>query len=247
MALTSRRQLIDYCLRRLGAPVIRIDVAEEQLNDRVDDALQMFSEYHFNGTQRSYYRHQITTQDITNQYITLPDNVIGVVEIFPLQGFTVTGGDIFNVRYQIAMNDLYTLAGTNLVPYYMSLSHLNLINELLVGRIPIRYNRRNGNRLYIDTDYKELRAGLWCVVECHQVVNPTEFAGVYDEIWLKQYLTALIKHQWGSNLSKFTGQPLVGGITFNGPQIVQEANQEIQQAMEDLERKYVLPPLDRMA
>lgn len=245
--IQTRNQLLDYCMRRLGAPVIQINVSEEQAQDRLDDALQKFSEYHFNGTSRQLYKYQVTQDDRDNSYITLPENIIGVVELFPLQGYAIMGADMFNVRYQIALNDLYTLTGTDLVPYYMTMNHLATINEILVGKIPIRYNRRNGNRLYIDTDWTHYPVGTWIMVECHEVVDPEEYKGVYDEIWLKDYFTALLKKQWGTNLSKFVGMPLPGGMVLNGLEILQQAEKEIAKAEADLEDKYMMMPLDRMA
>lgn len=244
--IRTREQLAQYCLRRLGAPVIQINVADEQLEDRIDDALEKFAEYHYNGTNRAYLKHQVTNQDKINQYIILPENILGAVDIFPLQGFAVSGQDMFDVRYQIAMNDLYTLSGTNLVPYVMTMTHLNTMNELLIGKVPIRYNRRNGNKLFLDMDWNNTPTGSWLIVEAFEIVDPEEFVGIYDELWLKDYLTALIKKQWGTNLSKFQGMALPGGMVLNGLEIIQQANQEIEECQRTLERNYVMPPLDRM-
>lgn len=245
--IQTRQDLIDYTLRRLGHPVIQINVTPDQIDDRLDDALHKFAEYHFNGTLRQHYKHQITQDDRDNGYIVLPENIIGVVNIYPMQGYVMMGADMFNIRYQIALNDLYTLSGTNLVPYYMTMTHLNVINEMLVGQTPIRYTRRYGNRLYIDTDWKEMMLGNYIVVECFEVVDPEEYEGVYDEQWLKDYFTALVQEQWGSNLSKFTGMPLPGGLVLNGSAILQEAKENIAKAEQDLENRYMLMPLDRMA
>jgi hypothetical protein len=244
--IQTREQLVNYCLRRLGAPVIQINVAPEQLDDRVEDALHKFAEYHYNGTNRAYIKHQVTAQDKINQYIILPENIIGAVDIFPLQGFASTGQDMFDVRYQIAMNDLYTLSGTNLVPYAMTMTQLATMNEMLIGKVPIRYNRRNGNKLYLDMDWNNTGVGTWLIIEAFEVVDPEEFDGVYDEQWLKDYLTALIKKQWGTNLSKFQGMALPGGMVLNGLEIIQQADREIAEAQTTLERNYVMPPLDRM-
>lgn len=246
MAITSRQELAEYCLRKLGAPVIQINVADEQIDDRIDDALQKYADFHYNGTTKEYYRYQIQLDDVANKYITLPDNIIGTTKIFPQQGFIMTGSGMFDVRYQIALNDLYTLTGTNLVPYYMTMTHLALMNELLVGQVPIRYNKKAGNKLYLDMDWNNYPPGSWLIVECYSVVDPDDFESVYDDIWLKQYVTALLKKQWGVNLSKFQGMPLPGGLVLNGERIIQEAEAELEKAEFDLEDKYMMPPLMQM-
>lgn len=246
MAIQSRAEFKDNCLRALGAPVINIDVTDEQISDRIDDALEMFAEYHFSGTNHVFYKHQVTEEDKVNKYITLPDNVLGTVRVFPMHGLAYTGGDMFDIRYQIVLNDLHQLTHTSMLPYVMTMTHLNAMQELLVGMIPIRYNKMD-QKLHLDMDWDRVVVGHYLVVECFQVVDPEEYNKVWNEIWLKRYTRELIKRQWGSNLSKFVNMTLPGGIVMNGSEIYLQANQEIEKLEQELEDKYFNPVLDRMA
>jgi hypothetical protein len=239
----SRQQFKDYCLRKLGFPVIEINVDDDQIEDRIDEALSYFWDYHFDGNEKIYYKHQITAQDRANKYITLPDNIIGAVSVFSIGDPSVRADDLFNIRYQIALNDLYTLTSVSLVPYYMAMQHLSVISEMLVGKQPIRYNRLR-NQLWVDMDWNTLHDGEFLLVEAYQVVNPNEFTDAYGERWLQNYATALIKKQWGTNLKKFTGMQLPGGIQFNGQQIYDEADNEIKEMERDMVTNLSLPALD---
>lgn len=239
----SRSDFKLYCLRKLGYPVIEINVDDDQVEDRIDEALNYFWDYHFDGNEKTYYKHQVTQTDKDNKYITLPDNIIGAVSIFSVGDPSVRADDLFNIRYQIALNDLYTLTSVSLVPYYMTMQHLAVIQELLVGRQPIRYNRLR-NRLHIDMDWNTLNVGEFLLVEAYQVVDPTEFTDTWGERWLQNYATALIKRQWGNNLKKFTGMQLPGGVQFNGQQIYDEADAEIKEMERDMVTNLSLPALD---
>ena len=237
--ITSRDGFREYCLRRLGKPVIEINVDDEQVDDRIDDALKFYWDYHFDGTSKVYYKHQFTEQDITNKYITLPQNIIGAVNIFDLGDYIATN-NIFNIRYQIALNDLYTLTYQSMVPYYMAFQQLQLIEGLLVGKQPIRYNR-NTNKLYVDVNWDKVTAGYYLVVEAYEIVDPDTFNDVWNDRWLQKYATALIKKQWGSNLTKFTGLQLPGGVQFNGDKIYQDADREIEDMEQNMIMNYSLP------
>jgi hypothetical protein len=223
----SRQEFKDYCLRKLGAPVIEINVDDDQVDDRVDEALRFFWDYHFDGSEKVYYKYQVTAQDIANQYLPVPDNILGIVNLFPI-GQALNTNNLFNIRYQIALNDLYTLTSVSMVPYYMALQHIQFLEMMLVGQQPLRYNRWV-NKLYIDMDWTIVNIGDYIVAEAYQVVDPEVYTKAYGERLLQNHAAALIKRQWGSNLKKFGNMQLPGGITFNGQQIYDEAEKEIAQ------------------
>jgi len=239
---TTRAAFKEYCLRRLGKPVIEINVDEDQVEDRVDDALRYYWDYHFDGTEKIYYKHLVTDTDKTNKYITVPDNVIGAVNLFNIADPSIRSDDLFNIRYQIALNDLYTLTSVSMVPYYMVMEHLSLISEMLVGKQLLRYNRHM-NRLYIDMDWNSL-SNEYLLVEAYQIIDPNEYVDVWKDQWLMRYATALIKRQWGSNLTKFTGMQLPGGLTFNGEKIYNDAVAEITDLEDKMISSYSLPVMD---
>jgi len=241
-APTTRSAFKEYCLRRLGKPVIEINVDEDQVEDRIDDALQYYWDYHFDGTEKIYYKHLVTDADKTNKYITVPDNVIGAVNLFNIADPSIRSDDLFNIRYQIALNDLYTLTSVSMVPYYMVMEHLSLISEMLVGKQLLRFNRHM-NRLYIDMDWNSL-SNEYLLVEAYQIIDPTEYVDVWKDQWLMRYATALIKRQWGSNLTKFTGMQLPGGLTFNGEKIYNDAVAEITDLEDKMISSYSLPVMD---
>jgi hypothetical protein len=240
---TTRAAFKEYCLRRLGKPVIEINVDEDQVEDRVDDALRYYWDYHFDGAEKIYYKHAVTSTDRTNKYITLPENIIGAVSIFSIADPSIRSDDLFNIRYQIALNDLYTLTSVSMLPYYMVMENLALIAEMLVGKQPIRYNRHM-NKLYVDMDWNTLTDGEFLLVEAYQIVDPTDYVDVWKDQWLMRYSTALIKRQWGANLSKFTGMTLPGGVQFNGQTLYNEAIQEIDILEREMINSYSLPVLD---
>ena len=212
---TTRDEFKEYCLRKLGKPVIEINVDEDQVEDRIDEALRYYWDYHFDGTDKVYYKHQVTEQDKTNKYITVPENIIGAVRVFPIADPMVRSDDLFNIRYQIALNDLYTLTSVSMVPYYMVMEHLALITEMLVGQQPIRFNRHK-NRVYVDMDWGMINVGEFLLIEAYEVVDPADWSQIWSDRWLQNYTTEKIKYQWGSNLTKFVGMSLPGGVQFNG-------------------------------
>jgi len=240
---SSRSQFKEYCLRKLGKPVIEINVDDDQVEDRIDEAIKYYWDYHFDGTEMVYYKHLITAQTITDRYITTPENIIGAVYVFPVGDPAVSSNDLFNIRYQIALNDLYTFSSVSMIPYYMAMEHIAFIQELLVGKQPIRYNRHR-NRLHIDMDWEKVNVGQYLVIQAYQVVDPDEFTDVWGDRWLGNYCTQLIKKQWGSNLTKFEGLVLPGGVQFNGQKIYDDAAAEIVKMEDEMLNSYSLPNID---
>jgi hypothetical protein len=238
--VTTREQLKDYCLRRLGSPVIEINVDDDQIEDRIDDAFQFYREYHYDAVELVYLKHQFTTQDMTNQYISVPDSVVGVSRILPFSNKS-DGTNIFSIKYQILLNDLYSLMSTQIIYYYQVKQELELINQILVGVKPVRFNRHM-NRLYIDMDWSgDAVVGDYIIVECYRILDPETYRDVYNDMFLKRYCTSLIKRQWGENLKKFNGVQLPGGVTINADQIYQDALTEITQIESEMQSRFELP------
>jgi hypothetical protein len=243
MALpTTREGFKQYCLRSLGAPVIEINVDEDQVDDRVDEALSYYADYHFDGNHKIYFKYQVTAQTKIDRYVPMPENVIGVINLFPI-GQALNTNNLFNIRYQIALNDLYTLTSVSMVPYYMAMTHVQFLEQMLVGQQPIRYNRHM-NRLYVDMDWNIINEGDYIIAEAYEVVDPAQFQDVWKDRWLLRYATCLIKQQWGSNLKKFSGMQLPGGIMFNGQQIYDEATLERRELEQEMITSYSLPVTD---
>ena len=240
---TTRDEFKEYCLRKLGKPVIEINVDDDQVDDRIDEALRYYWDYHFDGTEKIYYKHAITANDKVNRYIILPENIIGAVRVFPIGDPSIRSDDMFNIRYQIALNDLYTLTSYSMVPYYMAMQHLALISEFLVGQQPIRYSRHR-NRLYVDTKWEQYNVGDFLLVEAYEILDPDIFSEVWSDRWLQNYATEKIKYQWGSNLTKFTGMQLPGGVQFNGEKIMQDAKDALDKMEDDMILNYSLPVAD---
>jgi len=238
----SRSQFKEYCLRTLGKPVLEINVDDDQVEDRIDQALRYYWDYHFDGSEKLYYKHQITSDDKTNKYITLPENIIGVVSIFDI-GSALNTNNLFNIRYQIALNDLYTLTSVSMVPYFMAFQHIQMLEQLLVGKQSIRYNRHT-DKLYIDMDWDKVDVSNFLIVEAYEVIDPDVYTDAWGYRWLAQYSTALIKKQWGTNLKKFEGMTLPGGIKFNGQKIYDEADEEIKELEKEMISSYSLPVTD---
>lgn len=239
---TTRATFKEYCLRALGKPVIEINVDDDQVDDRIDEALKYYWDYHFDGSEKIYYKHQVTANNKIDKYITMPENVIGVVNIFDVGG-TLNTNNLFNIRYQIALNDLYTLTSVSMVPYYMAIQHIQFLEYLLVGKQPLRYNRHT-DKLYIDMDWDKINEGNYLLVEAYEVIDPDVYADAWNDRWLLEYATALIKRQWGNNLKKFDNMKLPGGLTFNGQQIFDEAEAEIKKLRQEMISSYSLPVTD---
>ena len=248
-AITSRTLLKEYCLRRLGHPVIEINVDDEQCDDRINDALEFFAEYHFDGVEKVFLKHVITATDITNGWIPMSDPadpvggpVIGVLRVLPIPNFNAFQGGFFNEEYQLKLQDLQNLSGSSMIDWAMSLSNFSLVDNLFSVQATIMFNRRQ-DKLYLETDWtKKFNADDVIIVECYRVLDPTQYTEVYNDLFLKKYCTALIKRQWGENLKKFEGVQLPGGVTLNGKTIYDEAVEEILKMEEEMNLKWELPP-----
>lgn len=233
----SRTQLIDYCMRRLGYPVVNVAVTNEQLDDRIDDALQKYVDYHYDGTEHIYYKIHVTETDITNQYFTIPDDIIGITRIFRI-GNAPNISNLFNIRYQIHLNDLFDYSSATFTPYVMAMRHIETLEEIFVGEVPIRFSRHT-NKLYTDLDWtQDVSAGSWIVCDAYRALNPETYTNVWNDQWLKKYATALIKYQWGSNLSKFSNMQLPGNVQFDGLRILSEADTEIKELEADVTNSF---------
>jgi hypothetical protein len=243
MAIANRQQFKEYILRRLGAPVIDINVDDEQVEDRIDDALLKFRDYHFDGMQHVYLPYQLNQTDINNQYITLPEDFVGVTRVFDIND-SYSAMNLFNIRYQLHLNELFNISSVSVTPYVVAMRHIEFLEEVFVGKKPIRYNR-NTDKLYIDMNWNDdVMAGQYIIIEGYREVNVEENPDVWNEPWLRKYTTALVKLQWGENLKKFEGMNLPGGITFNGQKIWDEANEEINKLEDEVIMDYSLPVTD---
>ena len=240
---STRSEFKAYCLRRLGDPVIDINVDDEQVEDRIDEALIYYQDYHFDGTERVLVKHVVTASDITNGYITLSNSIIGVNSILDI-GQAVQSSNLFNIRYQIHLNDLFDLSGSSYVPYVTAMRHIESLEEIFVGKKPLRYNR-HVNKLHIDMDWaNDVATGEYVIIDAYSITDPDTYSDVWGDRWLARYATALIKRQWGSNLTKFEGMQLPGGLTFNGAKIYDDAEAEVQKLEEEMIVSYSLPVQD---
>jgi len=242
---TSRATLIEYCKRRLGDPVIEINVDEDQLEDRVDEALQYYQEYHSDATIRTYLKHQITASDVSNEYITLSNDIIFVSKLFPISSSFNSSYNFFDIKYQMMLNDIADLqnfAG-DLAYYEQMQQYLSLLDMKLNGTPQVQFSRKQ-NRLYIFGDFadEDIKAGEYIIAEVYSIVDPETYTSIYNDMWLKEYTTSLIKQQWGQNLIKFEGMQLPGGVTLNGRQIYDDATGEIERLRENLRLEHELPP-----
>ena len=234
---TTREQHKQYCLRSLGKPVVDINVDDEQIEDRIDESLQYFRDYHYDGTEHVYLKHQITSSDKTNEYISVNDNIQGITRLFNI-GDTNSSSNIFNIRYQMHLNDLFDFSSATSSPYVNAMRHVEQLEEIFVGKKPIRFNRHM-DRLYIDMDWtNDVAVDDYIIIDAYRTVDTDTYTDVWNDRWLLQYSTALFKRQWGLNLSKFAGLQLPGGITLDGPRILQEATEEINRLEEAMITNY---------
>ena len=264
--ISGRQQLVDYCLRRLGAPVIEINVDGSQIEDRLDDALQLFSEFHFDGVERVFLKYQMTQEDIDNGYIVMKstnsgfrsadrniaateagvtenvpmeDLITSVVRVFQLRNTSI---GMFDIRYQYALNELYSFGSFDLQHYSMIQQYLSLLSDILTPEKELEFSRVTNKLTFPMTLRQEFNAGDYLVIECFRVLDPRIYPEIYSDRLLKRYMTALIKRQWGENLSKFEGVTLPGGVTFNGQRMIQEAQEEITRIEEQVINEFELPP-----
>ena len=241
----SRATLIEYCKRRLGDPVIEVNVDEDQLEDRVDEALQYYQEFHSDATLRTYLKHQVTATDVSNEYIPLASNIIFVSKLFPVSSSFSSSVNFFDIKYQMRLNDLADLqryAG-DLAYYEQMQQYLSLLDMKLNGHPQVQFSRRE-NRLYIFGDFgdKDIQEGDFVIAEVYQIVDPTTNTSIFNDMWVKEYTTALIKQQWGANLIKFEGMQLPGGVMLNGRQIYDDATGDIERLRETIRMEHEFPP-----
>ena len=274
---STRQELVDFCLRRLGAPVLEINIDDDQIDDLVDDALQYFQERHFDGVERMFLKYQITQDDIdrgkasgtqgvgivtttatstnvdgygtvsskfyeTSNFIQVPDSVIGIERIFKFDTSSISGG-MFSIKYQLMLNDLYYFNSVELLQYAMVKSYLEDIDFLLTPDKQIRFNKRQ-DRLYLDIEWGSQSVDNFFVIDCYRALDPSSFTQVYNDSFLKKYLTSTIKRQWGQNLIMFKGVKLPGGIELNGREIYDDAERELEELKQKMSLEYELPPLD---
>ena len=272
---SSRQGLIDYAKRQLGYPVLEINVADEQFNDLLDDAVQIYQERHYDGIARMYLKYKITQEDVdrgrsrgagknvgivtttgtstvglsttfdfeeNQNYLQMPSSIVGVNQVFKIRSDTVYDG-LFNIKYQLFLNDLYQFGSIDLLQYSMVQTYLEDITFLLNPDMRYRFNIRQ-DRLYIDTDWAQVNVNDWFVIDCFRILDPNDFTRVYNDPFIKKYFAAISKKQWGMNLIKFQGVQLPGGVQLNGRQIYDDGVKEL----DDLEMKmattYEMPPLD---
>jgi len=273
---TTRQELVDYCKRKLGYPVLEINVSDEQIDDLIDDAIQYFQERHFDGVMQMYLKYQITQDDIdrgrasttgsagittttatstivgtavtfnyqeNTNYIQIPPAVIGVNKIFKIDGNNTISQNMFNVQYQLMLNDVYYFNTVELLTYTMVKRYLEDISFLLSPEKHIRFNKRQ-DRLYIDMDWAGVRAGQYLIIDCYRVLDPSDAPRVWNDSFLKPYLTSLIKKQWGQNLIKFRGVKLPGGVELNGREIYEDALNELEDIKKRMINEFETPPLD---
>ena len=261
----SKATFKEYIKRKLGAPVLEINVDDDQFEDRMDEAIQWFQEYHYDGSIKTYLKHELTESNLTQMktdtsmtsspagthdysntsfkeqqnYIVLPEFVLAVNNIFPFND--KHNLNMFDLRYQLRLNDIYDLTSTNILNYSMVQQHISMLDDLLVGKTPIRYNTHQ-NRLYLDMATSNVSAGEYIIIECYRKLDPTTFTDVNDDLFLKRYVTALFKKQWGANLSKFNGVAMLGGVTLNGQQIYTEALSDLEKLETEIRTTYELNP-----
>ncbi len=238
---TTRQEFTDRCLRKLGYPVIEINVDDDQVADRIDDAIQEYWKYHYDGVEKIYMRHQVSAGDISNGWIDIPDPVIGVNRIFPV-GESSQTVNMFDLRYQLRLHDLYDFSSVSYVNYEITMMHLATLEMLFSGIPGVRFNTKT-HKLYIDIDWSaDINVGEYFVIEAYRLLDPDEYTAVWKDRWLFDYATALIKQQWGANMSKFNNVQLVGGIVLDGKTIWTEATEEIKELETKLRDTYEEPP-----
>jgi hypothetical protein len=260
---TTKATFKSYCLRNLGFGVIDINVSDDQADDRIDEALQYFAQYHYDGVEKMYLKYKITQTDIDrargnstttaadsvdstitasfeegNNFIPMPSAVVSVTNIFDFTN--AIQQNMFDIRYQLRLNDLYDFSSTSIIQYQMTMQQLDLLSHVLVGEVPIRFNQHQ-NRLYLDMNWEAMTLDEYLIIDCYRKIDPATYTDIFDDIYLKRYATALIKRQWGANLSKFNGVATLGGVSMNGEQIYSQAIEEIQRLEEEIKLTFETP------
>ena len=254
----SKSTLKEYCLRTLGKGAVDINVTDDQADDRLDEALQYFAHYYYDGIEKMYLKYKVTAADITRatanatttatdvadnsvtasfeegkNFIPMPDSVVSVLRIFSFDNAATN--NMFDIRYQLRLNDLYDFSSTSIVHYEMTMQHLDYLSHLLVGETPLRFYEHQ-RRLYLDMDWSnDVSEDDYLIIECYRKLDPDTYTDLYNDMHLKRYATALIKKQWGQNLSKFNEVQLLGGVTMNGEQIYTQAQEDITRLEEQIQ------------
>ena len=240
----SRQTLIDYCLRRLGDPVLEINVDQDQIEDRIDEAIQYYQEFHSDATIKTYLKHLVTATDVANEYIPISTNVLTVTKLFPMASAFGSSVNFFDIKYQMMLNDIADLqnfAG-DLAYYEQMQQYLSLLDMKLNGTPQVHWSRHQ-DRLYLHGDFadQDVKAGEYLVAEVYTILDPEDHVSIYNDMWLKEYSTALIKQQWGMNLIKFEGVQLPGGVVLNGRQLYDDATSEIERLRESIRLEHEFP------
>jgi len=258
----SRAELITYCKRQLGEPVLQVNIDDEQVNNVIDDTIQFFQENCYNGMERAYLFHEITADDKTRfaasvtttsgttdwkettNYIPVPDHVVGITRVFGLVSNSIRS-NLFGVEYQLFLNDLYAFGSLDILNYYMNKQYLETLDMVLNNGSfqQFRYTMRR-DRLYMDLDKDFLKEGSNILIECHRLIDPTDATEMYNDMFVKKYATALMKKMWGMNLIKYNNVQLPGGVTLNGREIYTDALAEIEKIESEVLSKYAIPPMD---
>jgi hypothetical protein len=248
MSIASRQNLADYCLRKLGFPVVDINIDADQIDDRIDDALQKFRDYHYDGTEEIYLAHQVTANNISEGYVDVSDNIIGITRLLPVSSGSINSGssqgfNIFDINYQIRLNDFYNLLSSSYTYYVIARTHLAMLDMIVTGEIPFTYNKKT-NRIYVQMGWAgRVSEGEYIVFQAQRITDPETYGKVFNDFWLKSYTTALIKRQWGSNLTKYANYTLPGGLVVNGEKIYTDASEEIEKLETELRDVYEMPPM----
>jgi hypothetical protein len=238
---TNREEFKTWCLRQLGFPVLDINVDDDQVDDAIDNALQYYQTFHFDAVERWYFKHQISDENKSNKFIPINENIIGVTRIFPV-GSTNASVNMFDLRYQLRLHELYDFTSTSYVNYALTQQHIRTLDLLFSGETPIRFNRHS-NKLYIDWDWQnDVQTGEYIIIEGYIILDPDTYVDVWNDRLLKKLATSYIKKQWGTNMKKFQGMQLPGGIMMNGQQIFNEAIQEIQDIEQEIRTSFEEPP-----
>jgi hypothetical protein len=236
----TRQQFKDYCLRKLGSPILNIDLTSEMIDDRIDQAITYWQQFHVEGTLLQYYSYQVQAQDITNRYITLPTNVIGVGKLFDVSAI-FGSSDIFSVTWQFVQSQIFNMSSIQVAPYWMMMQNLQQLQQVLVGQKFIRFNQFEGN-LYIDMDWPaQTVAGNYLVVEVYVANDPEVFPRIWGDIWLQRYSIAQIKKNWGEVLCKYLEMPLTGGLKVDGHRLLTEAQTEIDNLEKEMFNTWSIP------
>jgi len=259
---SSRADLITYCKRQLGEPVLQVNIDDEQVNNVIDDTIQFFQENCYNGMERCYLRHEITADDTTRfagklttsngttdweeatNYIPIPDHVVGITKVFGLVSNSIRS-NLFGVEYQLFLNDLYAFGSLDILNYYMTKQYLETLDMVLNNGSfqQFRYTMRR-DRLYLDINKEFLDEGKYLLIEAHRLIDPNDATEMYNDMFVKKYATALMKKQWGMNLIKYNNVQLPGGITLNGRELYTDALAEIEKIESEVLSKYAIPPMD---